>query len=105
MPLSRFRILQTGSGVALDYCGKLFADFGADVIKLEPPNGDKLRTAPPIVDGGESGYFAWLNTNKRSVTETPAALESLLTGADVLLDGRGYDGAMPEGVSVTRLSW
>ncbi len=32
MPLSRFRVLQIGSGVALDYCGKLFADFGADVI-------------------------------------------------------------------------
>ncbi len=56
-------------------------------------------------EGGESGYFAWLNTNKRSVTETPAALQLLLAGADVLLDGRGYDGAVPEDVSVTRLSW
>jgi crotonobetainyl-CoA:carnitine CoA-transferase CaiB-like acyl-CoA transferase len=105
MPLSRFRILQIGSGVALDYCGKLFADFGADVIKLEPPGGDPLRTLPPIVNGGESGYFAWLNTNKRSVTETPATVLALLKDADVLLDGRGYDGTVPDGVSVTRLSW
>jgi crotonobetainyl-CoA:carnitine CoA-transferase CaiB-like acyl-CoA transferase len=103
--LSRFRVLQTGSGVALDYCGKLFADFGADVIKLEPPEGDPLRAAPPIVAGGESGLFAWLNTNKRSVTETASALESLLPDADVLLDAAGYDGAVPTGVSVTRLSW
>src|ERR1700728_979873 len=88
MPLSAFRILQLGSGIALDYCGKLFADFGADVIKLEPPGGDPLRSIPPIVAGGESGMFAWLNTNKRSVTETPDALLSLLAGADVLLDGR-----------------
>src|SRR4051812_2745711 len=105
MPLSRFRVLQTGSGVALDYCGKLFADFGADVIKLEPPEGDPLRATPPIIEGGESGYFAWLNSNKRSVTETPQALAALLPGADVLLDGRGYNGDIPPGVSVTRLSW
>ena len=52
-----------------------------------------------------AAYFAWLNTNKRSVTETPAALELLLVGADVLLDGRCYDGPVPEGVSVSRLSW
>jgi crotonobetainyl-CoA:carnitine CoA-transferase CaiB-like acyl-CoA transferase len=104
-PLSRFRVLQTGSGVALDYCGKLFADFGADVIKLEPAAGDPLRSAPPVVENGESGLFAWLNTNKRSVTETPAAMAALLGGADVLLDARGYDGTVPAGVSVTRLSW
>jgi crotonobetainyl-CoA:carnitine CoA-transferase CaiB-like acyl-CoA transferase len=105
MPLSRFRVLQTGSGVALDYCGKLFADFGADVIRLEPPEGDPLRAAPPLLPDGESGFFAWLNTNKRSVTETDAALDALLPDADVLLDGRGYAGAVPDGVSVTRLSW
>src|SRR5450432_2521946 len=88
MPLSEFRILQLGSGIAPDYCGKLFADFGADVIKLEPPGGDPLRKMPPIVTGGESGLFAWLNTTKRSVTETPAIREQLLAGADVLIDGR-----------------
>ena len=37
-------------------------------------------------------YFAWLNTNKRSVTETPAALDALLAGADVCWMGAGYDG-------------
>ena len=88
MPLSAYRILQLGSGVALDYCGKLFADFGADTIKLEPAGGDPLRRVPPIVAGGESGLFAWLNTNKRSVTETPESIAALLAGADVLLDGR-----------------
>ncbi|HEX2943053.1 MAG TPA: CoA transferase, partial [Rhodopila sp.] len=105
LPLSRFRVLQTGSGVALDYCGKLFSDFGADVIKLEPAHGDPLRGVPPIVAGGESGLFAWLNTNKRSVTETPQVLDALLRGADVLLDAGGCDGPVPAGVSVTRLSW
>lgn len=102
MPLSRFRILQVGSGIALDYCGKLFADFGADVVKLEPPGGDPMRSFPPVLDNGESGVFAWLNTNKRSVTEAPSVLRSLSAGADLLLDGQGVSGiACP----VTRISW
>ena len=108
MPLSRFRVLQIGSGVALDYCGKLFADFGADVVKLEPPGGDPLRAMPPLVEGGESGVFAWLNTNKRSVTETLAALGVLLDGADVVLDGRPFGSAdlpLPPGVVATAVSW
>ena len=95
MPLSRYRVVQTGSGFALDYCGKLFADFGADVIKLEPLGGDPLRSFPPILESGESGVFAWLNTNKRSVTETPEALAALLPGADVLLDGRALTPPAP----------
>jgi hypothetical protein len=88
MPLSAFRILQVGSGIAPDYCGKLFADFGADVVKLEPPGGDPMRLFPPVLEGGESGLFTWLNTNKRSVMEAAGALDALLPGADLLLDGR-----------------
>ena len=95
MPLSRYRVVQTGSGFAVDYCGKLFADFGADVIKLEPLGGDPLRSFPPILESGESGVFAWLNTNKRSVTETPETLAELLAGADVLLDGRALTPSAP----------
>jgi len=111
MPLTGYRILQRGSGIALDYCGKLFADFGADVIKLEPEGGDALRAMPPVLENGESGVFAWLNTNKKSVTETPATLAALLPGADILLDGRAakdctatdYD-AFP-GLMVTAIDW
>src|SRR5487761_2067071 len=117
MPLSGFRVLEIGSGVALDYCGKLFADFGADTIKLEPPGGDRLRRTPPIVAGGESGLFAWLNTNKRSVTETPDNVAALLAGADVLLDGRAPRDiaastlthealrAAEPGLAITAISW
>ncbi len=71
LPLSDLRVAEIGSGDTLDYCGKLFSDFGAEVIKIEPPGGDPARHYPPLVDAGdgrrESGYFAWLNTNKRSV--------------------------------------
>ena len=114
MPLSGYRILQRGSGIALDYCGKLFADFGADVIKLEPPGGDPLRSMPPIVEGGESGVFAWLNTNKKSVTETAEHIAALLPGADVLLDGRpardigdAHDAlkAAHPGLAITAIDW
>lgn len=112
MPLSPYRILQIGSGFALDYCGKLFADFGADVVKLEPAGGDPLRRTPPLVDGGESGLFAWLNTNKHSVADS--GLDTLLPGADVLLDGRppGEIGdahaalrAAHPALAITALSW
>ena len=114
MPLSAYRILQIGSGIAPDYCGKLFADFGADVIKLEAPGGDPGRSMPPIAANGESGYFAWLNTNKRSVIETPAALEALLSGADVLIDGRAPADigtsherwrSLHPGLAITGVSW
>lgn len=116
MPLSRFRVLQVGSGIALDYCGKLFSDFGADVVKLEPRGGDPMRSFPPVLENGESGLFAWLNTNKRSVTQTPEALDALLPGADLLLDGRRLEGNEAElldgirkidrpSLSSTTISW
>src|SRR5882762_3079634 len=71
LPLSELRVVEIGSGDALGYCGKLFSDFGAEVIKIEPPDGDPARKLAPLVHAGggrcESGVFAWLNTNKRSV--------------------------------------
>lgn len=112
MPLSAYRVLQIGSGVGMDYCGKLFADFGADVVKLEPEGGDPNRRLPPVLENGESGYFCWLNTNKRSVTDTDAHRAALLPGADILLDGTppgatdhaALRAAHPE-LAITSVSW
>ncbi|NOG69023.1 CoA transferase [Roseicella sp. DB1501] len=86
LPLVHLRVVERGSGVALAYAGKLFSDFGAQVIKLEPPGGDPLRREPPLVgtaEGPQSALFAWLNTNKRSVTRLDG-----IGDCDVLLDGR-----------------
>jgi crotonobetainyl-CoA:carnitine CoA-transferase CaiB-like acyl-CoA transferase len=114
MPLSGFRVLEIGSSVALSYCGKLFADFGADVIKLEPPQGDPLRSAPPILTNREGGLFAWLNTNKHSVTDTNDTRAALLARADVLLDARAPREIAAEhaawrreypGLTITAISW
>ncbi len=114
MPLSAFRILQVGSGAAADYCGRLFADFGADVVKLEPAGGDPLRKHPPMLENGESGYFAWLNTNKKSVFSNPESLGQLLPGADVVIDARppGEIGAEHDiwrakypGIAIASVSW
>ena len=112
MPLSSFRILQIGSSIAADYCGKLFADFGAEVIRLEPAGGDPPRAAPPLLANGDSGYFAWLNTNKAIAPET--RLDALLPGADVVIDGRAPAAiaadhdiwrARDPGLAITALSW
>jgi crotonobetainyl-CoA:carnitine CoA-transferase CaiB-like acyl-CoA transferase len=101
--LSHLRILDLSNGVAGEYCGKLLADFGAEVIKVEPPGvGSDTRRmgpfAPAKADRETSGLFAYLNTNKRSVivdTASPdgrEALRRLIEGADAVIDDhpKGY---------------
>ena len=70
--LEDLRVLDLSDGVAGGYCGKLFADYGADVIKVEPPSGDPTRRQGPFPHGRphrEAGaLWLYLGTNKRSVT-------------------------------------
>ncbi len=71
--LADLRVLDLSQHVAGPFCTKLFADFGADVIKVEPPGqGDSARGLGPFPDGepnlDASGVFLYLNTNKRSIT-------------------------------------
>ena len=105
LALGGLRVLEIGTGPALAYAGKLFADFGAEVIKVESAAGDAWRRMPPLVDpsdgsGAESALFAWLNTNKRSVVASRPAddawLAQLARTCDVVLDARALD----EGVAV-----
>jgi crotonobetainyl-CoA:carnitine CoA-transferase CaiB-like acyl-CoA transferase len=75
------------------YCGQMLADHGAEVIKIEPPQGDETRTwGPPFDKEGISAYFAGINRNKRTIaldlskSEGREILLKLLAEADVLID-------------------
>ena len=126
-PLSDLRVVEIGSGDQLGYCGKLFSDFGAEVIKIEPPGGDPMRRHAPLVDVGngtsEGGVFAWLNTNKHSViadlddASDVADIKRLLQSSDLLLDARApasIPGSLLDhddlrrdnpGLAITAISW
>ena len=75
-----------------ELCGRLLADLGAEVIRVEPPGGAVSRGLPPYAPDGTSLYFAYRNTNKTGVTidlGTVAGLErlqALITDADVLIE-------------------
>ena len=93
------------------YCGKLLAELGADVLKIEPPGGDPTRRIGPFfhdeVDPNKSLYFFGLNSSKRAITldiasaDGQALLKRLAATADVVVEtfppgylesiGLGYD--------------
>ncbi|MEM7080321.1 MAG: CoA transferase [Pseudomonadota bacterium] len=86
------RVVELGAGVAGNYAAKLLADYGADVINIESPEGDPLRRRGAGIAGQESlgsGYFQALNLNKRSVTldldlpSVSGALDAYLAWADI----------------------
>ena len=72
LALSGVRVLEIGCGYAVAYAGKIFADFGAEVIKVETQEDDDIRQIPPLLSSQDhspqSALNAWLNTNKKSVT-------------------------------------
>jgi len=51
VPLSALRVIELGSLPAAAYCARLLADFGAEVIKVEPAGGDPMRLAAPMIGG------------------------------------------------------
>ena len=93
-PLDGVRVLDLSQVVSGPICGRILADLGADVVKLEPPEGDIIRFLKPQVgdDRPVSVYFTWVNAGKRSVsvdlgTERGAALaRQLAESSDVLLE-------------------
>ncbi|MGB8266804.1 MAG: CoA transferase [Candidatus Velthaea sp.] len=103
LPLSGIRVLEFSHTIMGPSCGVILADLGADVIKVEPPEGEPTRRSA----GFAAGFFPYFNRNKRSLTadlKSPAGLElirSLLAETDVLIEnyapgtmerlGLGYD--------------
>ena len=90
-PLAGVRVVECCQIASGPFCGLLLADFGAEVIKIEPPEGDAMRQWPPI-NGGFSENFASLNRGKRSLAldlKNPRDLEvarTLIIDADVLVE-------------------
>ncbi len=91
MSLEGIRVIEFCEVAAGPYCAMLLADMGADVIKVERPDGDAMRSWPPVSDG-YSENFASINRNKRSVVldlkseEGMAAAKGLIQGADVVIE-------------------
>lgn len=94
--LSDIRIIDLTQMLAGPYATMMLADHGADVVKIEPPEGDQVRPVGPFrADDGQKilgGYFQSINRNKRSVCldlkqpEGRAALLKLVSGADALVE-------------------
>jgi len=102
------RVLDLSRVLAGPMCAQMLADHGADVIKVEAPQGDETRLlGPPFVEPGQAAYFSAINRGKRGLSldltqsGDRAVLEALLIDADVLIEnfvpgtmakwGLGYD--------------
>ena len=98
LALEGVRIIEDGGGSAASYAGKLLADLGADVIKIEPPQGDDVRRRGPfprdLPHRERGGLHLFLDTNKRSVVldmETAAArrlFRGLAASSDAVITSR-----------------
>jgi len=91
--LAGIRVLDLSRVLGGPYCGQILGDHGADVLKIEPPQGDDTRAwGPPFARDGVASYYMGLNRNKRvqhldlSGEAGRAALMALLPEADVLIE-------------------
>lgn len=122
-PLAGVRVLDLSRALAGPYCTMMLADAGADVVKVEPPNGDDSRGWLPMAESGEdrhSAYFLSANRGKRSVRldlKSPGGarrLRQLAARADVLVEnyrpglldrlGLGLEGLRGENPRLVTLS-
>jgi crotonobetainyl-CoA:carnitine CoA-transferase CaiB-like acyl-CoA transferase len=90
--LAGIRVIDLTRVLGGPYCTMILSDHGADVIKVEPPQGDEVRDWGPPFHDGDASYFIGVNRNKRSIgldlskPEGKAVLLRLLDGADVLIE-------------------
>jgi crotonobetainyl-CoA:carnitine CoA-transferase CaiB-like acyl-CoA transferase len=113
-PFRALKIVECGEGISAAFAAKLLADLGADVIKVEPPQGDLSRRRGPFPedrpDPEKSGLFTYLNVNKRGVVadlttaDGRELLSRLLEGADVLIHNVAPPARARQGLESAALS-
>lgn len=90
-PLADVRVLDFSTTIAGPHCTRLLADMGADVIKIESPEGDLMRSRP-VLRNGAGTMFGQLNAGKRSIVldlkrpEAIAAVKKLVARVDIVLE-------------------
>ena len=120
-PLAGLKVIELGQLIAGPFAGKFFADFGAEVIKIEPPGGDPLRKWRKLHHGTSLWWYVQ-NRNKKSVTadlrlpEGQEIVRRIAKGADVVIEnfrpgtlekwGLGYESLAADnpGLVMLRLS-
>ena len=111
--LPELKILDISEGLAGPFCAKLLADLGADVVKVEPPGGDRSRQLGPfpegIVDGEHSATFFFANTSKRGCVldlDAPADRDTffrLLPRYDIVIAGESHERLAARGLGLDEL--
>ncbi|KUI20864.1 acyl-CoA transferase [Mycobacterium sp. GA-1285] len=103
-PLDDVRVVEISDRIAGAYCGKLLIDAGAEVVKVEPPDGDPQRritvTGAAPDENSDSPLFGYLNAGKRSVTSLS---DDLLAWADVIVVTASETAARQQGVDPAAL--
>lgn len=108
-PLEELRVVEISDRLAGSYCGKLLVDAGAQVRKVEPPQGDPLRgysaTCSPVPAGQASPLFCYLNAGKSSLSVSPESqrMKADLAGADVVIVAVSPSRAADMGIDPQRL--
>lgn len=109
-PLTGIKVLDFSRVLAGPYCAQMLGDLGAEVIKIEHPNGDDTRKWGPPYNNGESSYFISCNRNKLSiclnmkVKESKDIIDRLVEKSDIILHNFVTGGAESLGLGYERLS-
>ena len=107
------RVLDVGQGISGPYCAKILAQMGAEVIKVEPPEGDSARRMGPFPGDSphpeKSGLFLAMNANKQGITldlsssDGAAAFRKLAAGADIVIENPPPDALEGHGLGYESL--
>jgi crotonobetainyl-CoA:carnitine CoA-transferase CaiB-like acyl-CoA transferase len=109
-PLNGIRVLDLSRVLAGPYCTMVLGDLGADVIKVESPDGDETRGWGPPFASGESAYYLCVNRNKRSIVvdfKTDGGreiLNQLIQRSDILVENFRPGTLEPYGLDFRRAS-